>query len=376
MPIGKAPFSDEACEAFFGGLLPESEHARKFIARRYNADPDSTFSLLKAIGQDCAGAISLHDPSRPLMESDGFSDLEGTELTETELAKYIKNLSRAPLFSGIKGLRMSLAGVQDKAAVCLIDSAICIPEPGVPTSHILKSAIKDHEATVQNEYLCMSIAANLGLPAAKVEMRHAEDQLYLLVERYDREITATGKIRRIHQEDFCQALAIPAARKYQAEGGPGFRECFELLTNCERPAVDRTTLARVLIVNYLLGNADAHGKNFSLLHPEPNLTRLAPSYDLLSISVYDELEQKMAMEIGGCYDAEAVKPQHWQALCKEIRFGYPAFRKELARLTDEIIEVAEAERLKLKNREFDTWIADDILRLLQRRCNRVKERYN
>lgn len=376
MPVTSSPCGNEICEAFFGGLLPEGDQARKLIARKFNADPDNTFSLLKAIGQDCAGAVSLHDPSAPPTEPDGFHQLEATEISEQELANQIRNLNKAPLFTGIKGVRLSLAGVQDKAAVCVIGGAICIPAPGVPTSHILKAPIRGHEATVQNEYLCMSTAARLGIPTAKVEMRRAEDQIYLLTERYDRELTSDGRIRRVHQEDFCQALGIVTARKYQAEGGPGFRECFDLLMNCERPAIDRTTLARILILNYLLGNADAHGKNFSLLHPEAHLSRLAPLYDVLSVSVYEDLEQKMAMHIGGCYDMGTVQPDNWRALCKEIRFGYPAFRKELAHQTDEIVEAAEAARQTLADSQFDTWVADDILRLLQRSCNRVKETYD
>lgn len=376
MPVGKSPFGNEICEAFFGGLLPESDTARKLIARKFNADPGNTFSLLKAIGQDCAGAVSLHDPESPPTEPDGFHTLNATPISEQELAKQIRNLKRAPLFTGLKGIRLSLAGVQDKAAVCVIDGQICIPEPGVPTSHILKAPIKDCEATVQNEYLCMSAATRLGIPTANVEMRRAEDQTYLLVERYDRELSADGKIRRIHQEDFCQALGIVSTNKYQAEGGPGLRECFDVLTNCEKPAQDRNTLAQVVILNYLLGNADAHGKNFSLLHTQPHLSRLAPLYDVLSVSVYDELNQKMAMNIGGCYDMNEVQPENWQTLCKEIQYGYPAFRKELARQTDELMEAAEMVRKELAVSDFDTWVADDILRVLQRRCNRVKETYN
>jgi len=376
MPVGIGPFDNTSCEIFFGGLLPESEQARELIARKFNANPDSTFSLLKAIGQDCAGAVSLHDPSTPPTDLDGFHELEATEISEQELARQIRNLSKAPLFTGIKGVRLSLAGVQDKAAVCVIDGAICIPGPGVPTSHILKSAIKNYDGTVQNEYLCMAAAARLGILTAKVEMKRAEDQTYLLVERYDREFSPNGKIRRIHQEDFCQALGIVSTRKYQADGGPGFRECFDLMMNCERPAIDRTILARIVILNYLFGNADAHGKNFSLLHREPHLSRLAPLYDVLSTSVYTKLEQKMAMSIGGRYDMDAVEPQHWHAFCKEIGYGYPAFKKELAHQTEALVEAAAAVRDELSNTDFDTYVADDILLTLQRNCNRVKQAYD
>ncbi len=355
--------------------MPESDHARNNIARKFNANPDSTFSLLRAIGRDCAGAVSLY-PSDDLPKiSSRFQKLEATEISEKALARNIRDLHNAPLFSNIRGLRLSLAGVQDKAAVCLINGAICIPEPGVPSTHILKAAIPERQAIAQNEYLCMATALRMGLPAVKVEIRTAEDQTFLLVERFDRETTVQCQISRVHQEDFCQALGFVSSRKYQADGGPGFSQCFDLLMNVERPALDRTLLSKYLIFNYLIGNADAHGKNFSLLHCEPHETRLAPLYDILSIPVYEDLDQNMAMSIGGTYNARAVGPEHWSTLCTEIGFGFPAFKKELSRHTEDLIAAAEAERKLLKEGAFDTWVADEIIRIIQSNCNRVQESF-
>jgi serine/threonine-protein kinase HipA len=375
MPLDGTTYGDVVCEAFFGGLLPENQQARELIARRLNANANNTFSLLKAIGKECAGAISLHDPTEPLPSND-LQKMEGEELAEKRLAELIRDLPRTPLLAGVQGIRLSLAGFQNKAGVCLIDGRIYLPAKDVPTTHILKPAMAQHEATVQNEFLCLSIASGLGLPTAKAEIRRAEDQAYVLVERYDREIIDGTFIRRIHQEDFCQAIGIVAAHKYEAENGPGFKECFELLKQSDRPALDRTTFAKFLILNYLLGNADAHGKNFSLLHPTGTSTKIAPLYDVLSIiHVYDDLIQNIAMSIGGCFNAADVTVEDWKKLCKNSGFGFPAFRNLLKEQVSSVEGVAERERDKLANSEFQTWVADMMILELGRSCDRVRNQF-
>ncbi len=375
MPLEGTTYGDVVCEAFFGGLLPENQQARELIARRLNANADNTFSLLKVIGKECAGAISLHDPAQPPSSTNSHK-LEGEELTEKRLAELIRDLPRTPLLAGVEGVRLSLAGFQNKAGVCLIGGRICLPTEDVPTTHILKPAMAQHEATVQNEFLCLSIASGLGLPTAKTEIRRAEDQAYVLVERYDREIIDGTFIRRVHQEDFCQAMGVVAARKYEAEKGPGFTECFELLKQSDKPALDRTTFAKFIVLNYLVGNADAHGKNFSLLHSPGASTRIAPLYDVLSIiQVYDDLIQNMAMSIGGCFNAAAVTVEDWKKLCKTSGFGFPAFRNLLKEQVASIEEVAEREREKLASSEFQTWVADMMILELGRSCNRVRDQF-
>ena len=187
MEIREEPYDEIKTEAYFGGLLPESELARKKIGLRYGVNHNNSFALLKAIGYDCAGAVSLHASEEPVSsKAANLFQLKGKVFSENELYQHIQELPKKPLFLGIEGLRLSLAGAQDKAAVCLIDSKIALPTNGCPTTHILKPEIKAYEGIVQNEYFCLKIAARVGLNVPKVEIRWAEKIPYLLIERYDR----------------------------------------------------------------------------------------------------------------------------------------------------------------------------------------------
>lgn len=375
MPVREEPYDHARCVAYFGGLLPESDEARRAIARRFGVSPNNDFSLLKVIGYDCAGAVSLHAPDEPVADREA-EPLVARQLDEGELAAHIRELPRKPLFLGVDGLRLSLAGAQEKAAVCLDgDGKIALPQDGSPTTHILKPAIDRLEDTVQNEYFCMRLARRLGIDTPEVTIRRAEDVPFLLVARYDREQLPGGRLRRVHQEDFCQALGVASALKYQADGGPGFRECFDLLRQASRPVPDRNRLAELVVFNYLIGNRDAHGKNFSLLHPRPGTVQMAPAYDLLCAGIYDEHGDRMAMKVGGYYEESKIQPRHWERLCKEVGFAYPAMRKILQRQTRAILPAAEAERAALRDSGFSARVGDRILAFLEARCERVQTRF-
>lgn len=374
LPLQESAYGQEVCEAYFGGLLPEGEPARRAIGMRFGINPKNTFSLLKAIGYDCAGAVSLHDSDEPVREMDPVP-LTGRILTEAELACHIRELPRKPLFIGVEGLRLSLAGAQDKAAVCLMDGQIALPQHGCPTTHILKPAIDLLEETVQNEYLCLRIAHRLGIQAAHAEIRQAEGIPYLLVARYDRYLSEDGRISRIHQEDFCQALGVPSAYKYQREGGPGFRECFDLLRRTTRPVLDRNQLAELMVFNFLMGNTDAHGKNFSLLHGRNGEIRMAPAYDILCTRVYSGLTDRLAMKVGSEYEMPRIFPRHWEALCKQIGFSYPALKKTVLRQCDVLPVIIRQEVAELQATCIATEIPSQILNLLEEQCDLTRRQF-
>ncbi|ASY73723.1 HipA protein (plasmid) [Sinorhizobium fredii CCBAU 83666] len=175
-----------------------------------------------------------------------------------------------------------MAGAQSKVPVVLIDRRIALPLPGQATTHILKPPIARFPGTTENEAFVKKLGATIGLDIAPVEPRSAEGRSFLLVERYDRVRDASGVVRRIHQEDFCQALGVPPETKYASGGGPTFKDCFELLRRVSaRPATDVLKLLDAAIFNLVVGNADAHGKNFSILYDDHG-PRLAPLHDLLS----------------------------------------------------------------------------------------------
>ncbi len=362
LPVENKFFGNMACETYFGGLLPETQEARKAIGRKFGANPKSTFALLVAIGHDCAGAIAFHDPEDPVVP-DTFLEPKMQTLSEEELEKHINDLPRKPLFMGVEGLRLSLAGVQDKAAVCVRDGEIAVPLEGTPTTHILKPSIPRYPGSVQNEYLCLRTAAALGLPVPQVRMGRAGTQDYLLVERFDRKVNQDNKIIRLHQEDFCQALGF--REKYQRLGGPGFKDCFELLMKTRIPIVSRDLLMRAAVFNYSVGNNDAHGKNFAILFDMDGNSSLAPFYDLLCTQAYDGLTNEMCMKVGAHYEFKDIIESDWQLLCKATGFSFPGLKKIIYSLAEEMVFAIDKERNLLRKTEFENSVLDVIVARVQ-----------
>ena len=239
-----------------------------------------------------------------------------------------------PLLAGEEGLRLSLAGAQSKVPVVLVDGAVALPMPGQPTTHILKPPISRFTATTENEAFVMRLAAAVGLDVAPVEPRVVRDRTFLLVQRYDRALGDDGTVRRIHQEDFCQALGVPPETKYASEGGPTFKDCFALLRSvAARPAVDVLKLLDAVIFNVIAGNADAHGKNFSILYSGEG-PRLAPLYDLLATVAYPDLSPKFAMKIGKRATLAELDAKGWTAFAADAGLGLPLIRRRVAEISE------------------------------------------
>ncbi len=336
LPLREEPFDDRGCRPFFAGLLPD-DFARERLARYLGVSRHNDFALLAEVGGECAGAVALYPPdTRPAAA--GAGDLE--PLDEAALATLLRELPRRPLRAGGE-LRLSLAGAQDKMALVRKGETFFLPRGDLPTTHILKPAIEAFAGTVPNELFCMKLAARIAVQAPAVELAAAGGILFLVVERYDR-ISRDGAATRIHQEDFCQALAIAPERRYQSEGGPSLARSFGLLDECSRPALDRLELLRRVLFNFLIGNADAHGKNFALLHGAEG-PRLAPAYDLLCTTVYSDHTDRMAMKIGRKSRFSEVQPRHWRRFARDAGLAAPRVRRDLLDLAERL--PAEARRL-------------------------------
>jgi serine/threonine-protein kinase HipA len=179
---------------------------------------------------------------------------------------------------------------------------------------------------------------------------------------------------RLHQEDFCQALGIPPEWKYQNERGPSLVECFALVrTASSRPSKDLARLLDYVIFNFLVGNTDAHGKNFSLLYYPDRRTELAPLYDVVSTLPYPEIEQRMAMKIGGKYEPAAVFVRHWDRLADAVGFAKPLVRRRVVEMTTAIkIPFDDTKRLV---RPYSPAFVDSLTDLIDERIETTRERF-
>ena len=346
LPLQSEPFGPAICHGFFGGILPE-EAKRELIAKNLGISKKNDFAMLAEIGGECAGAISFLPTDKALRAGKPQYRL----LSEVYLATVLKDLPKRPLMAGEEGIRLSLAGAQDKITVYQSEGKFAVPLHGAPSTHILKPAIEQYEDTVLNEYLCLKLAGAVGLPVADAEMLELGDMQVLSVKRYDRILNDNGAVERLHQEDFCQAFGVPSEMKYQNEGGISFKQAFDLIRRVSAvPVIDLQHMLNAVIFNYLIGNHDAHGKNFSLLYQEGTI-RLAPLYDLLSTAYYSQLSGKMAMKIGSKYKPEDIYPRHFAQLADEAGLTAPMVLRQVPFLADKILnelakmETAETEKL-------------------------------
>jgi serine/threonine-protein kinase HipA len=363
------PAAPETAGAFFGGLLPEGA-PRELMARRLGVSPGNDFALLAAVGGDTAGAISLQPPGlRP--PDDG--DVEW--LDEDALTQLIDDLPTRPMHADEDGeYRLSLAGAQDKLPVVVgAGGRIGLTKGQTPSTHILKTPIARLDDTVANEAFCLALGRAMGIDAATAAPHRVGTREFLLVERYDRRSDDHDNVTRLHQEDFCQALGVPAQRKYQAEGGPSLADCFALLrTAAAVPAREIVRLLDHLALSFLVGNHDAHGKNHSLLYlPKTADAVLAPAYDVLSIFAYHRkhnLSRKMAMAIGGEYRPEYLRSRHLARMLDETGLGAAAARRRLLGHASAVPELARAVRADFHDAGWDAPVLEDVIALIDARA--------
>lgn len=313
LPVGTERYTQGVARPFFDGLLPEGE-PRKSIARDLGLRPDDTYGLIEALGRDCAGAVvvqPLDDPP-PAIPTTASAE----RLAPEELDSLVENLRSAPLGAGGR-VRVSLAGVQEKLLLTRMpDGSWGRPVDGTPSTHILKPEIAAYPHTVENEALCMRIAKHLGLDVAAVETTEIAGRKLIVVERYDRAVGADGSVERIHQEDFCQATGTPPDTKYEEDGGPSLRRVAGLLQSVAAPD-SLKRLAQAMTLNVVLGNGDAHAKNFSLLHTPAGGLSLSPLYDLMCTRYYGD--DRLAMFVDSVQRTDRVTAE--RVVNEAIRWG-------------------------------------------------------
>ena len=365
LPLRPESFDDKATRPFFAGLLPEGDK-RKLVAMALQVSPQNDYALLNGIGGECAGAVTLLEPGQ---QPTGLPSEQYVRwLDDGELITILDELPRRPMLAGKDGLRLSLAGAQDKLPVVFVNGHIGLPKQNTPSSHILKPAISAVEGSVYNEGFCMALAMRLKLSVASTSIRRVADRVYLLVERYDRLRQPDGSLQRLHQEDFCQALGVAPEYKYQNEGGPDLTQCFDLIRKATRPSAPQVLrLLDYVIFNALIGNHDAHAKNFSLIYTRRG-TVLAPLYDTLSTAVYANLTDKMAMKIGSKYKFTEVQKQHWEQFAQAAGLSPIQVKKRILTLASLLPSEAVSLRHELTTQDLNHDILSEIVGIIERRC--------
>lgn len=370
LPLKAEPFDDRAARPYFAGLLPEGSK-RNLIAHALHVTGKNDFGLLDGIGGECAGAVTLLEPGQKPEAPDSAHEVRW--LDGAQLLRLLDEMPKRPMLAGEDGIRLSLAGAQDKLPVVAESNRIGVPLKGAPSSHIIKPPIAGVEGSVFNEGFCMRLAAALKLDVARASIHGISDQRFLLVERYDRQLAKQGKaghtqLQRLHQEDFCQALGVAPETKYQNEGGPDLTQAFDLVRRATRPSAPNTLrLLDFVVFNALIGNHDAHAKNFSLLYT-PQGAVLAPMYDALSTAVYPDLSEKMAMKIGSKYKFADVQARHWEQFALAAALSPAQVKKRILDLAKRLPKLARTLQATMDAEGNTHPVLVQIITLITQRC--------
>ncbi len=340
MPLGATEYPHAKIEPWLWGLLPDNELILSRWGARFHVSPRNPFALLSHVGEDCPGAIQLVPPERTdtILTRRGKIDW----LSETDVAQRLRALKEDPSAwrSSNDNGQFSLAGAQPKTALLHRDGRWGVPSGRIPTTHILKPPSDDFPGYAENEHVCLRLASALGLPAAESKVMKFENETAIVVERYDRLVDGRT-IRRVHQEDLCQALGRPPTNKYQNQGGPSAKDIVDFLrAHSANPTEDIWTFVRALGFNWLIGGTDAHAKNYSMLIGADAYSRLAPLYDIATALPYDfdKKKLKLAMSIGKEYLLYGIGWRAWAKFCEQVHLAKDEVHSLLVDLTTTLPE--------------------------------------
>ena len=383
LPLREDRYGGDPVLAVLDNLLPDSEPVRRRVAERVRAEGYDACSLLARVGRDCVGALQF----LPEGQDPGLAGmLEGREVNDGEIARRIRNLARAPL--GVDEddeFRISIAGMQEKTALLRWKEKWHLTRGSTATTHIVKPQIGllpnglDWSRSVENEHLCLRLAAALGLPVATTEIVEFDGERVLVVERFDRHWTRDGRLLRLPQEDCCQALSVPPTLKYQSDGGPGMVDLLELLKGSDEPEADRRTFVKAQIAFWLLGATDGHAKNFSIFLRPGGRFALTPFYDVMSAQPAADAGQlrrkefRFALSIGDKrhYVMEGILPRHFAQTA--ARAGMPP--REVQEICVELLDAAEtsiAATLESMPGSFPAELAESVTDGIHARLRRIE----
>lgn len=303
---GIAPWSRDLTRNWFDGLLPE-EGRRARVANRFGLRPEDTFGLLEQIGWECAGAVAVMPEGRIPAQGEYHA------VSDQQIAERLDALP-VIIEPDDEAIRMSLGGAQEKLLVARVGESWALTIDGSPSTHILKPEPPRWPGLVLAEAWALT-AAGAATTASEVSVStELGSRPVLVVKRYDR-VVRNGVITRIHQEDLCQALGLPAAAKYVPRpprpDSPSFARLAEILR--ERAADPPAELARLLaqvVISVALQNADLHAKNLSILNRD-GVVELTPVYDVAPTTAFIPGQTTVGLPIGGKYKLTEIGIDHF-----------------------------------------------------------------
>lgn len=337
LPLQRDPFPNKTTLSFFENLLPEGD-VRKEIGKHRHIE--SPYEFLKEFGQDCAGAIIVtSNEVSPFQKS-------GNELVPVPMEKIYsaidKHHSVANEIAKLNPGYLSLAGAQDKFPTIYEKEKFYLPKRGGPTTHIVKVPIvrEGIKESVYNEYYCMQLAASIGFTVPYCEVIEDGKFPLFVIDRYDRYKDNKGKVHRIHQQDFCQAQGITSEFKYEAKGGPGIKDDFDLIVanvGIRQRKENIYAFLDWLCFNLLILNNDSHSKNLSLLLKDGKI-ELAPFYDLLCTGIYPNLKRHFSFKIGDRDDPSRIGKKQFELMDHQLEVKVGTLEERMQKVAQATME--------------------------------------
>lgn len=326
LPLRDDAYRGEPVSAVFENLLPDSDALRRRVAEKVGARGTDAYSLLTKIGRDCVGALQFIVGDNDIASGGNIS---GEVVDDEQIEALLKNLAQAPLgLNRDDDFRISVAGAQEKTALLWHEEQWLKPHGTTPTTHIFKTQIGtlpngiDLTDSVENEFYCLTLAEAFGLPVNVTRIETFGDTKALVIERFDRRWTKSGRLIRLPQEDCCQALSVPPTLKYQADGGPGMAAILDLLKGGDTPAEDQKCFLIAQMFFWIIGATDGHAKNFSVFLLPGGGFHSTPFYDILSAQPsldrrqIERKQMKLAMSVGRNrhYRIDQIQPRHFMQM--------------------------------------------------------------
>lgn len=327
LPLWDDPYSPEQTAIFFEGLLPEG-FTRRSVAQWMHVDESDYLSILHGLGRECIGALCITEAGEePISTYEEITEQQIRDLAAEGATKSAELVTKSHL---------SLTGASGKVGLYYDKNTEkwFLPQGTAPSTHIIKQSHIRLDAIVTNEQLSLMTAARCGIHIPHSFIINTgngnENEILFATERYDRKfpenpahISGLARPLRLHQEDFAQAMGIPATAKYEHTPNAYMQKMFDLLRiYSSDPIADQLQLWDMIIFDYLIGNTDAHIKNFSLLYSDDlRQIRLAPAYDIVSTVVYEQSTREMAFRIGEESSIEDITEKSFQDAAKKAGLG-------------------------------------------------------